>query len=58
MKIKASRFLNANETKNSFNKKTKQDFNVEKPNLKDLNQIADSPEENTEAVKEFNKKHT
>lgn len=57
-KDNTSKSINAIETKNLSDKKMFQDFNGEKPNPNDPNQIAGSPKEITKAGKKFNKKHT
>ncbi|MBJ7428833.1 MAG: hypothetical protein JHD28_07750 [Bacteroidia bacterium] len=56
--MKTSKTINAIETINLMEKKTYQDFNGEKPNAKDPNQIAGSPKKITIAGTKLNKKNT
>jgi hypothetical protein len=50
--------INTIETNNILEKKTYQDFNGEKPNTNDPNQIAGSPKKITKAGIKLNKKNT
>jgi len=58
MKMNTSKTINGIETFNLLEKKTYQDFNGEKPNKKDPNQIAGSPKKITKAGIKLNKKNT
>ncbi len=58
MKKNTSKTINAIETINLLEKKTYQDFNGEKPNANDPNQVAGSPQKITKAGIQLNKKNT
>jgi hypothetical protein len=58
MKKNTSKNINTIETINLLEKKTYQDYNGEKPNLNDPNQVAGSPKKITKAGIKLNNKNT